>query len=169
MKYLGSLRCSSVSAFRFGFIDLTWGLGLGGAVPSRLAERFPLATGKLSPTPAPVLSRIFLSPVAFLAERPRLRVEVGPGLPVSLRVLTQTLSLVPPPRGVSVGHGVAALSPGALGCQQALGPVPSTRAVFSPGPPQARRWHTRHSHTPESPRPALWRLAFIFLSSPCKA
>lgn len=30
MKYLGSLRCSSVSAFRFGFIDLTWGWGLGG-------------------------------------------------------------------------------------------------------------------------------------------
>lgn len=68
-----------------------------------------------------------------------------------------------------MGHGVAALSLGALGCQQALGPVPSTHAVFSPSSPQARRRHTRHSHTPESPRPALRRLAFIFLLSPYKA
>lgn len=31
MKYLGSLSCSPVSAFRFGFPDLSWGLGGGGS------------------------------------------------------------------------------------------------------------------------------------------
>lgn len=45
MTYLGSLRCSSVSAFRFGFIDLSWGLGRGGSFVSFVRVLSP-------PTPA---------------------------------------------------------------------------------------------------------------------
>lgn len=161
MKYHGSLRCSSVSAFRFGFIDLSWGLGWGvgcgvwggqfhlvwqSAFPSRGTDRRDRggtpATGKLSPAPAPLLCRIFLFPVAFLAERPRSRVEVGPGLPVSLHVLTKTPGPVPCPHetflwGANSGAKVGGSPiPGCSGCRQALGPAPSTRTVLSLGSPQ---------------------------------
>lgn len=167
MKYLGSLSCSPVSAFRFGFPDLSWGLGGGGqfrvSFPSRGAGRRDPTTGTLLPTPAWLLCRIFLSPVAFLAEHPRSCVEVGPGLPVSLHVLTKTPRSVPCPPGASLwGRGWPS-------CPQVLrvlaGPWSGAECPrwALQGSPTPGCQHTRHSHRPESSRPALRRLVFIFL------
>lgn len=103
MKYLGSLSCSPVSAFRFGFPNLSWGFGGGGSSVS-LSPPVGAARGtppreRFRPRQPGYFAGLFLSPVAFLAEHPRSCVEVGPGLPVSLHVLTKTPHSVLCPQG----------------------------------------------------------------------
>lgn len=140
IKYLGSLSCSPVSAFRFGFPDFSWGFFWGGPSSVSLSPPVGLAGGtppreRFRPRQPGYFAGFFLSPVAFLAEHPRSCVEVGPGLPVSLHVLTKTpaLSCVRPGRLCGPGGGRPV--PRCSGCWQALGRVSNAHGGLSRGPP----------------------------------
>lgn len=127
MKYLGSLSCSPVSAFRFDFPDLSWGFFPGGggqfclAFPSRGASRSDPTTGTLPPTPAWLLCRIISFPCGLSCRAPSVMCRGGSWITSQSPCPYQNTPLCPvSPWGVSVGQEVAVLSPGAPGAGRPL-------------------------------------------------
>lgn len=167
MKYLGSLSCSPVSAFRFGFPDLSWGLRGGEAVPFL----FPLPWGRpdgphhgnASAHASLVTLQDISFPCGLSCRAPSVMCRGGSWITSQSPCPYQNTPLCPvSPWGVSVGQGVAVLSPGAPGAGRPWSGAECPRGALQ-GSPTPRCQHTRHSHRPESPRPALRKLVFIFL------
>lgn len=120
MKYLGSLSCSPVSAFRFDFPDLSWGFGGGGqfclAFPARGGSSRDPTTGALPPTPAWLLCRIISFPCGLSCRAPSVMCRGGSWITSQSPCPYQNTPLCPvSPWGIFVGQGVAVLSPGAPG------------------------------------------------------
>lgn len=149
MKYLGSLSCSPVSAFRFGFPDLSWGWGWG-AVPCL----FPLPWGRpegphhgnASAHASLVTLQDISFPCGLSCRAPSVMCRGGSWITSQSPCPYQNTLLCPvSPWGVSVGQGVAILSPGAPGAGR---PLVGCRMPTVGSPGLTHTWVPAHAPQP---------------------